>query len=79
MTAASPLVLALDSGLTTRYPPRERKAAVSIDDRCTACGACIATCPEGALSPAPKRPRVDAERCTLCLACIEICPRDAIR
>jgi len=49
-----------------------------IDDRCTACGACIATCPEHALLPAPKRPLVSDARCTLCLACIEVCPRDAV-
>ena len=52
--------------------------SVVIDDRCTACGVCIATCPEHALTPAARRPAVDDERCTLCLACIEVCPRDAI-
>lgn len=51
---------------------------VLIDERCTACGVCIATCPERALAPAPKRPVVDEGRCTLCLACVEVCPRDAI-
>jgi len=71
-----PLVLAVDNGLTAHYPPPER--TISIDDRCTACGVCIATCPEGALKPAPKRPAVNAGRCTLCLACVEVCPRDAI-
>ena len=49
-----------------------------VDDRCTACGACIATCPERALVPAPRRPLVLADRCTRCLGCIEVCPRDAI-
>jgi len=53
-------------------------SAVVIDDRCTACGACIVTCPEGALRPAPKKPHVSAA-CTACLACVEVCPRDAIR
>jgi ferredoxin len=51
---------------------------VAIDDRCTACGACVATCPERALVPAPRRPVVLAERCTLCLGCVEVCPRDAV-
>ncbi len=51
---------------------------VLVDERCTACGACLATCPERALLPAPKRPAVDDARCTGCLACIEICPVDAI-
>lgn len=51
---------------------------VLIDDRCTACGACLATCPEHALTPAPRRPSVDDARCTDCLACLEVCPVDAI-
>ncbi|GAC1315756.1 MAG: hypothetical protein NVSMB12_11880 [Acidimicrobiales bacterium] len=52
--------------------------AVVIDQRCTACGMCLATCPEAALLPAPNRPTVVDSRCTNCLACIEICPVDAI-
>ena len=52
--------------------------AVAIDDRCTACGLCLATCPERALLPAPGRPGVVVARCTACLACVEICPVDAI-
>jgi ferredoxin len=51
---------------------------LAIDARCTACGLCLATCPEGALHKAPKRPAVDHRACTLCLACIEVCPVDAI-
>ena len=56
----------------------EHTAAVTIDDRCTGCGACLATCPERALLAAPRRPLVIVERCTTCLACIEVCPSDAI-
>lgn len=52
--------------------------SVTINPRCTACGACIWTCPESALLPAPHRPVVEASLCTDCLACIEICPVDAI-
>jgi Pyruvate/2-oxoacid:ferredoxin oxidoreductase delta subunit len=51
---------------------------VSVTAACTACGACLLTCPERALVAAPGRPDVVAERCTGCLACVEICPRDAI-
>jgi Pyruvate/2-oxoacid:ferredoxin oxidoreductase delta subunit len=52
---------------------------VAVDARCTACGQCLATCPERALLPAPRRPLVVDDRCTGCLACVEICPVDAIR
>lgn len=51
---------------------------VTIAPTCTACGACLVTCPSRALRPAPRRPAVVDERCTDCWACIEICPVDAI-
>ena len=51
---------------------------VTVAAACTACGACIVTCPERALRPAPLRPAVDDVRCTDCLACLEVCPVDAI-
>ena len=51
---------------------------VRIGSRCTACGVCIPTCPEQALTRAPRRPEVVAARCTDCLACLEVCPVDAI-
>lgn len=51
---------------------------VTVLARCTACGVCLPTCPEGALLPAPRRPAVDAALCTDCLECIEVCPVDAI-
>jgi ferredoxin len=51
---------------------------VEVDDRCSGCGSCLATCPTGALTPARHHPVVDPDRCTGCLACIEVCPVDAI-
>ena len=51
---------------------------VVVTSKCTACGACLITCPERALVAAPGRPDVVAECCTGCLACVEVCPRDAI-
>jgi Pyruvate/2-oxoacid:ferredoxin oxidoreductase delta subunit len=54
------------------------RPTVTIDARCTACGACIVTCPETALLPAPRRPLVVDDRCTGCLACIEVCPAGAV-
>lgn len=51
---------------------------VAVSPRCTACGACIVTCPERALRSAPRRPAVLDALCTDCLACLEVCPVDAI-
>jgi precorrin-8X/cobalt-precorrin-8 methylmutase len=51
---------------------------VTVAGNCTACGACLATCPERALVPAPRRPAVLDSLCTDCLACLEVCPVDAI-
>ena len=44
---------------------------------CTACGACLLTCPEHAIV-AGLPLRVRADRCTSCGECVEICPADAI-
>jgi ferredoxin len=49
-----------------------------INSACTACGACLRTCPEHALRPSPQRPVVVAQSCTSCGECVEICPTDAI-
>ncbi|HWE57355.1 MAG TPA: 4Fe-4S binding protein [Acidimicrobiales bacterium] len=51
---------------------------IVISDACTACGACLITCPTRALAPARKRPALDPALCTDCLECIEICPAGAI-
>jgi len=48
-----------------------------VTDACTACGACLRTCPEHAFTVAvPLQVRTD--RCTDCGECIEICPADAL-
>jgi anaerobic sulfite reductase subunit C len=52
--------------------------SVVVGRGCTACGACLHTCPERALLPAAGRPAVDGGRCTECMACVEICPAGAI-
>lgn len=51
---------------------------VAVAANCTACGACLVTCPTRALIPARHRPVVVDDRCTECLACLEVCPVDAI-
>lgn len=44
---------------------------------CTACGACLLTCPAHAIQPDPVALTV-LDRCTDCGECVEICPVDAI-
>ena len=44
---------------------------------CTACGACLLTCPEHAITAGlPLVVRED--RCTSCGECVEVCPADAV-
>ena len=46
-------------------------------DTCTACGACLLTCPEHAIvAGLPLVVRDD--RCTACGECVEVCPADAV-
>jgi ferredoxin len=49
---------------------------------CTACGACLLTCPEHAIVvPGSGRGlplRVREDRCTSCGECVEVCPADAV-
>ena len=48
-----------------------------VTDACTACGACLLTCPEHAVVPSlPLQVRHD--RCTACGECVEVCPADAL-
>lgn len=62
----------------------------TVTDACTACGACLATCPERCIRVAPPDPVtgrrrsstgaplvVLAEACTGCGECAEVCPVDA--
>lgn len=64
--------------LGTRPLAAPGQETVRVTDACTACGACLATCPERALVRAPNRPEVLDAACTACWACIEICPAGAI-
>ena len=66
------------TGRATQAPTAAALETVRVTDACTACGACLATCPERALLRAPKRPSVVDAACTACWACIEICPAGAI-
>lgn len=46
-------------------------------DGCTACGACLLTCPEHAIVVGIPL-QVRADRCTSCGECVEVCPADAV-
>jgi NAD-dependent dihydropyrimidine dehydrogenase PreA subunit len=48
-----------------------------VTDECTACGACLLTCPQHAIT-ASLPLQIKESRCTDCGECIEVCPRDAI-
>ena len=46
---------------------------------CSACGACVKNCPNGALSMVDKIPAADPDKCVLCGYCTPVCPEFAIR
>ncbi len=48
------------------------------EQKCQRCGACIAICPTGAMSPDDGFPVIDYQKCISCFCCDEACPHDAI-
>ena len=48
-----------------------------VTDACTACGACLLTCPEHAIVPSLPL-QVRADRCTASGECVEVCSADAL-
>ena len=58
--------------LCSRKPVMRR----TVNDRCTDCGACIRSCPMGAISDEPRN-TVYTE-CIVCLKCSEVCPENAV-
>lgn len=46
-------------------------------NRCIACGACVAACPQGAIVLQAGRCVTDPARCDLCGRCVEACPSGA--
>ncbi len=51
---------------------------ILLADRCAACGACQAACPEGAHALANGRHLLRRQRCRLCGACMRACPAGAL-
>ena len=49
-----------------------------VSENCTRCGACVRTCPMGAIPE--EQPRETSHReCVACLRCVRVCPEKAVR
>ena len=45
---------------------------------CVRCGACVESCPAGAVTEGKNGLRFDRKKCILCLCCMEFCPHNAV-
>jgi cobalt-precorrin 5A hydrolase/cobalt-precorrin 5A hydrolase/precorrin-3B C17-methyltransferase len=86
LLAASPARLLLakrrSAHATCAVAARTTAVVYAATTDCRGCGACLRTCPERALRPAPATfdgpPLLTlVDRCTGCGECLEICPADA--
>lgn len=48
------------------------------EDKCTACGQCLETCPQGAIALEDSGATIDQTLCAGCAACMTVCPQGAI-
>ena len=49
-----------------------------LQDKCVGCGACLSSCPYGAITMQDNLAVIDDDKCTLCGACVASCGFDAI-
>ncbi len=54
------------------------KIKPSVSAACIECGACIESCPAGAISDEDGKTRIDHEKCIGCAGCIAVCGSEAI-
>ena len=52
--------------------------ACVISNDCVCCGACVGTCPVGAISQGDEHFEIDAGACLDCGSCAGVCPMGAI-
>lgn len=52
--------------------------AYSINDKCVACGTCVAECPVSCISEGSPIYKINADACVSCGACAAVCPTGAI-
>ena len=72
----------LGMGLASRRGKLAQHATIKHEvkeEKCLACGQCIANCPVGAISYNEKgKARIDQNICISCSKCISVCPEEAI-
>ena len=53
-------------------------AAIINKETCTACEACVESCPSEAIAMAADKAAIEADKCVDCGVCVDECPVEAI-